>query len=950
MKALPLSMKKLTPFLSLLVCATLLPAKQDTRSCASHPGKWREELHLHQRSRVARSKVRTASVEKAAVLTDVGNLALLDETDGVVARRNPFNLNGKTIRFLPAGAGSYKYDLAGDPYDDAAAQQGTLLNLDDDDTQDVEIPFAFPFFGDAKRTLHLNSDGNVTFGAGDTETSDRSLGRFLSGPGRIAALFTDLDPTQARVGVKLQNEPNRLVISWVEVPPYQDSGTGPLQTFQIRLHSDGKIEIAYRTVQIGDAVVGVTPGGLPNEPKLVSFANDINDMAIEGAIAERFSASSSVDIFAAAQKFYRNHEDAYDYLVIYNAMGIPAQESAVAYEVTVRNNRRGFGDLIYDAGAQAGSPRRLQAIMNMGPLNQYPRDTSGKVAGRMSVGDTPLSILAHEAGHLFLAYASTMDGTGNTPMIGFQGAHWDFKFNSDASILEGNRIEDKGPGASPRFLTTATVEGFSALDQYLMGLRAPSEVPDTFYVSNARGANINGLPRVGVAFDGERKNVSLQEIVQMEGRRSPDHTVAQREFRFAFVVVTANGETPTPDQIAQAEAYRSEFEAYFYKVTGQRATADTSLRKAVQVSTSPASGVVLGAKTRATVSLQEPAASPVTFGIRGTLGAAKAPESITVPVGAREATFEIEGIFEGVDTLTVESTDAAYEKVVSRIQVRPLSQLQLRRVSESIPARIKVTDANELPYPGIEVRGRLASGTPLSRSTVTSDANGTALFAWTPVFGREESLSVEVDGGPSLSVGPAGRPDFAASSVLNAASFSPGMVSGGIATIFGKRLGGSDARVVVDGRSVPVFFGNDEQLNFLLLPSYLGSQAQVSVETASGSSLPVRVPVRFVQPGVFYDTGTRVGAVIQNGQFLEIYATGLGMARYGNSGLVETLAVPQVQIGGTAAEVLFSGLAPGFVGLYQINVRLPSGVSTGQQPLVIRSGSVTSNEVLVQIR
>ena len=188
---------------------------------------------------------------------------------------------------------------------------------------------------------------------------------------------------------------------------------------------------------------------------------------------ERFSGSESVDIFAAAQKFYRNHEDSYDYLVIYNTMGIEADDSAVAYEVTVRNQRSGYGDTKAEIGEQAGSTARLQAILNMGPLNQYPRDPNSKVPARQSVGDTPLTTISHEAGHLFLAYASVRDEFGNYPMLGHQGAHWDFKFNSDASLLEGNRIQDNGPAASPRFLTTATVEGFSALDQYLMGFRPP---------------------------------------------------------------------------------------------------------------------------------------------------------------------------------------------------------------------------------------------------------------------------------------------------------------------------------------------------------------------------------------------------------------------------------------------------------------------------------------------
>lgn len=50
-----------------------------------------------------------------------------------------------------------------------------------------------------------------------------------------------------------------------------------------------------------------------------------------------------------------------------------------------------------------------------------------------------------------------------------------------------------------------------------------------------------------------------------------------------------------------------------------------------------------------------------------------------------------------------------------------------------------------------------------------------------------------------------------------------------------------------------------------------------------------------------------------------------------------------VTIGGVAAPVTFSGLAPGFSGLYQVNVTVPQNALTGVQPVVIMAGGVASN-------
>ena len=62
------------------------------------------------------------------------------------------------------------------------------------------------------------------------------------------------------------------------------------------------------------------------------------------------------------------------------------------------------------------------------------------------------------------------------------------------------------------------------------------------------------------------------------------------------------------------------------------------------------------------------------------------------------------------------------------------------------------------------------------------------------------------------------------------------------------------------------------------------------------------------------------------------------------------MATANVTIGGVNAMVSFSGLAPGFVGLYQVNAVVPTGLASGNQAVVITVGDSKSNSALLPIR
>jgi uncharacterized protein (TIGR03437 family) len=230
-------------------------------------------------------------------------------------------------------------------------------------------------------------------------------------------------------------------------------------------------------------------------------------------------------------------------------------------------------------------------------------------------------------------------------------------------------------------------------------------------------------------------------------------------------------------------------------------------------------------------------------------------------------------------------------------------------------------------------------------------------------------------------------------SVVNAASFQPGMVPGGLATLYGKNLspvagiespGGATSHkgvsVTVEGRQVPLLaisnVGGQEQINFQV-PFELGTPAAARVEVNNNGTIATMgsVPLLKVQPGVFewvpQGSSVRYAAAVKadgsvvspdnpvsRGEPVSLFLTGMGpvlpVVLTGQPGPVNPPAVtwlqPTVAIGGFQAEVLFSGYAPGFLGLYQINVVIPDGAPAGAASLqvVVEGASSQSSRIPVQ--
>jgi hypothetical protein len=523
----------------------------------------REFLALHLVPRDADVGARAGSVRAARS----GDLAVLADDGSIVVSANPLDLGGAGLRFSPDGRGGYDVDRAPAAF---RADLGRRLALADDDTREEPLGFAFPFYGVPRAFAFVNSDGNLTFGEGDVATDARSLGRVLSGPPRVAPFFADLDPEKGGA-VFVSAAPDAFTVTWCEVPDFDATGR---VTVQASLLPGGAVEVRLdASTTLKEAVVALSPGATDAFAGLDLSALSGRVAGGAGAVGERFAAEAAIDLVAASRRFYSEFPDAYDQLVFWTDSRVTGS-GTFAFETTVRNAVRGIGQPQVDFAAAYGSAGRLASLVVMDDLAKYSADPGQRVNGE----NTTLSLVAHETGHRWGATLRFRDASGASSdvWLGRQSAHWSFYFDSDASVLEGNEIEDQGGGA---FRTSSTVQRYSPFDLYAMGLLAEPEVPRGFYVENPSGASqtAESAPRTGVAFTGTRREVSIGDVVAAMGPRDPPASRSPRVHRQAWVYVVGRGRSADPAALAKLEAIRRAFEPFFSDATGGRMSVDTRL-------------------------------------------------------------------------------------------------------------------------------------------------------------------------------------------------------------------------------------------------------------------------------------------------------------------------------------------------------------------------------------
>jgi hypothetical protein len=499
---------------------------------------------------------------------DVGEIAIVQDEGDLIESPNVYDLRNLGLRFSRNGSGGYDVSRIDGAF---RTTLGNRLTLTDDDSVPLNVAFGFSFFGQAQTTAFVNSDGNVTFEQEDRASTDRNVARLLTGPPRIAPFLADLDPSTGTGRVFGHAAADHYTVTWCGVRGFDSTRT---TNAQLTLLPDGSIEMKFGTVTLPEAIVGLSPGRTGAFVPVDLSANGPTGGG-GGAVGERFAEQAQLDTVEVARKFYQSHPDNYDQLVIWTDATVV--DDAFAYEVTVANEIRGIGLSQFDASRDFGSAGRLRSYAVMDWIGKYPEDPQQVFLGENST----VSVLGQEVGHRWLAFLEFRNHTGATSeaLLGRDQAHWSFFLDSDASVMEGNDIEDLGGGS---FRTTAAVQRYSRLDQYAMGLVSPSQVPTFFYVDNpvnvAGGREADSAPRVGVTFNGTRRDVLIEDVIAINGPRIPSAGDSARVHRQAFLLVVGQGRSADNAHIAKIDRIRLAWESFFRDATEGRMQAITTLR------------------------------------------------------------------------------------------------------------------------------------------------------------------------------------------------------------------------------------------------------------------------------------------------------------------------------------------------------------------------------------
>ena len=176
------------------------------------------------------------------------------------------------------------------------SEVGTGLNLGDDESKSVALPFDFNFYGETYDAIDISSNGYLTFGDNGTEYQNSGITDTYSVSNFIAPFWDDLNPAYGgAIYHHYDAEQNQFIVQYQDVARYEVEGS---LTFQAILNSDGSITYQYNNMNaaVDSATVGLENSDGDGGLQIVHNNNNNITPYIENELAIAFTPTDSSDI------------------------------------------------------------------------------------------------------------------------------------------------------------------------------------------------------------------------------------------------------------------------------------------------------------------------------------------------------------------------------------------------------------------------------------------------------------------------------------------------------------------------------------------------------------------------------------------------------------------------------------------------------------------------------
>jgi len=140
---------------------------------------------------------------------------------------------------------------------DVFVVDGVILPLTDESYAEFDLGFSFPYQGQSYNSVFVNSNGYMTFGAGEVFQFRPNVADFENGLPRISPLWVDLNPSNGGL-IFAKSGANEATISFEDVPEFFFGGAN---SFSVTLSDTGAISLNYGNMTAPEGIAGIAEGG-----------------------------------------------------------------------------------------------------------------------------------------------------------------------------------------------------------------------------------------------------------------------------------------------------------------------------------------------------------------------------------------------------------------------------------------------------------------------------------------------------------------------------------------------------------------------------------------------------------------------------------------------------------------------------------------------------------------